>query len=134
MWPLTRKSPDTAEQAAVAALRLQTATLVKRCAEADVELSSVIEGEISLLMLFGFVDYYFIKHGIKNRKQRVSLARNVFREVFGSVQGIRMIGLLEGTLRRTDSLSLCREGFNAAREFENSGLQLLEIFFESEPR
>ena len=42
-----------------------------------------------------------------------------------------MIGALEDALRRPDSEMWCREGYNAAWYFEDSGLRLLEAFFES---
>ena len=83
-----------------------------------------------LLLLFGFADYYCLRHGVTRKKERVELAISAFRTVFGDRQGIRMLGALQSSLRTRDADSWCKEGYNAAREFEANGTKLIEAFFE----
>ena len=82
------------------------------------------------MLLFGFVDYFAVKNMITKRQDRVELAVSVFRSVFGELQGIRMFGALEPAMRAPNAQSWSREGFDAAKEFEESGLKLVTAFFE----
>ena len=131
VWPFSKKSdPKVVELAAIAGLQCQTMDLELQCSRIGKDLSEVSERDITVLLLFGFVDYYSITNGIKNRKQRVHLEINVFRVVFDDVQGIRMFGALGSALRNRDSETWCQKGFNAAKEFETSGLRLVEAFLQ----
>ena len=131
MWPFSKKpDPQAAELAAKAALECQTTDIEAKCSKAGRDLSEVLESTATVLLLFGFVDYYFITNGVKNRKQRVHLAINVFRSVFGDTQGIRMFGALGSALRDQDSERWCQEGFNAALHSESDELRLLENYFQ----
>jgi hypothetical protein len=132
MWPFSKRSnPQAAESAATEALRCQTVDLTVRCAKAGRDMAEILESPATLLLLFGFVDYFARNHGVVRRPERVNLAVSVFRSVFGDVQGIRMFGALEAAMRnrsKPDVLALCREGFNAAREFDQNGLKLVSAF------
>ena len=131
MWPFSKKSdPKAAELAAIAGLQCQTTDLAARCAKAGEDLSELLERNSVLLLLFGFVDYYAVENKIKNNRQRVHLAVNVFRAIFGDHQGNQMFGALQSAFRDERSDAWCREGFNAAKEFESSGLRLVEVFFQ----
>ena len=131
MWPFSGKAnPQAAESAAITALRCQVSNLESQCAKEGRDVSELLESPSALLLLFGFVDYYCLQYRVTKRKERVDLAISVFRAVFGDRQGIRMFGALQPSLRTKDAELWCKEGFNAASEFEANGLQLIDAFFE----
>ena len=131
MWPFSKKvDPRAALDAAVKALQCQTPDIEASYAKAERNLAEVLESPSALMLLFGFVDYFAVKNRIAKRQDRVELAVSVFRSVFGELQGIRMFGALESAMRAPNAQSWSREGFDAAKEFEESGLKLVTAFFE----
>lgn len=131
MWPFSKKvDPQAALDAAVKALQSQTPDIETSYAKAGRNLAEDLEGEAALMLLFGFVDYFAAENGITKRKDRVKLTVSVFRTIFGELQGIRMFGALESAMRAPNAQSWSREGFYAAKEFDEYGLKLVTAFFE----
>lgn len=131
MWPFSKKAnPTEAVTAAIEALRCQIDDLGALCALAGRESSDVLEGSATLAFLFGFVDFFAQKHGVRQQRARIDVAVSVFRGVFGDTQGIRMFGALQDALAASNATRWTGEGFNAARYYEADGMKLVREYLK----